>query len=141
MTISNQDDMIDSRDIIERIEELEAMRQSWIEECEDDESFEFDMSPEADWHNNHVAYGCELDALLDLAKMGEDYFPDWAYGTLLIRDSYFKEYAQELAEETGCFDHGHHWPHTCIDWDRAARDLQTDYSSVELDDVTYWGRC
>ena len=140
MTISNQDDMIDSRDIIERIEELEEMRQSWIDECEDDESFEFDMSPETDWHNNHVEDGCELNALLELAKMGEDYFPDWAYGASLIRDSYFNEYAMDLAEELGCLDDVRHWPATCIDWDRAAWELQMDYSSVKFDGVTYWVR-
>ena len=141
MTISNQDDMIDSRDIIERIEELEAMRQSWIDERDLNGILNHDMSPETEWHNNHGEEGDELNALLELAKVGEDYLPDWAYGIGLIRDSYFNEYAMDLAEELGCLADVRHWPATCIDWDQAARDLQMDYSSVKFDGVTYWGRC
>lgn len=32
------------------------------------------------------------------------------------------------------------WPFTCIDWDKAAQELQMDYTSVEFDGITYWVR-
>jgi hypothetical protein len=32
------------------------------------------------------------------------------------------------------------WPTDCIDWERAARDLQMDYMSVYFDDELYWIR-
>jgi hypothetical protein len=58
----------------------------------------------------------------------------------MIRDSYFKEYAQEFAEDIGAINKNASWPNTCIDWDQAARELQMDYTSVNFDGVTYWIR-
>ncbi|HTF40867.1 MAG TPA: hypothetical protein VK754_09775 [Propionibacteriaceae bacterium] len=110
---SNSDDVIDSRDIIERIEELEGQ----------DESLD---SSEA----------LELTALKALAEQisgAED-------GEALIRDSYFEDYARELAEDIGALKNAMSWPLTCIDWEQAARELQSDYSAVEFDGVTYWLR-
>ncbi len=65
---------------------------------------------------------------------------DWKYGETLIRDSHFKDYAQQLAEDTGMLKDTNSWPYTCIDWDMAAEELQHDYSSVDFDGETYWIR-
>ena len=121
--ISNNADIIDSRDIIERIAELEAERES------SETPLAFDSEPS----------GGELAALKALADQGED-FSDWKYGITLIRDSYFEQYAQELAEDIGAIQPNLSWPYTCIDWKLAARDLQFDYSALEFDGVTYWAR-
>lgn len=115
-TISNSDDVIDSRDVIARIDEL----QDTEGRDEDEQS--------------------ELDALLALQEEAEGYCQDWKYGAGLVRDTYFKEYAQELAEDTGMIPAGLSWPCTCIDWDQAARELQMDYTSVSFDGVDYWVR-
>lgn len=62
-------------------------------------------------------------------------------GIGFIADYYFKEYAMELAEDIGLInDAGPVWPATCIDWERAARELRMDYTSVEVDGRTYWYR-
>lgn len=114
--ISNKDDIIDSRDVIERIDELIDIDQPSAEEVD------------------------ELAALKALASKASDYAADWNYGEALIRDSYFKDYAMELAEDLGAINHNAHWPNCCIDWDKAARELQYDYSAVEFDGVTYWIR-
>lgn len=82
----------------------------------------------------------ELTVLDDLAAVASDYAPDWHYGETLIRDSYFQDYAQELAEDVGAIDAAATWPNTCIDWEWAARELQMDYTAVEFDGVTYWTR-
>ena len=137
--ITNTDDIIDSRDVIARIEELETMRNDWIDEVEENDG-EFDMSPEVDWHNAHTEEGLELDALKELAEEAADYAPDWKYGEALIRDSYFREYAQELAEDIGAVNSDLGWPNSCIDWEQAARELQMDYTAVDFDGVTYWVR-
>lgn len=110
---TNTDDVIDSRDVMERIAELQA---------ED---------------NKDVS---ELEALLLLATDAAQYAPDWNYGEQLIRDSYFKTYAMELAEDCGMIKPDATWPNNCIDWDRAARELQMDYTAVEFGGVTYWIR-
>ena len=58
----------------------------------------------------------------------------------MIPASDFEEYAQELAEEIGAISHDRQWPNYCIDWERAARELKMDYTSVEVNGTTYYFR-
>jgi hypothetical protein len=126
-TPDNSDDIIDSCDVIARIEELESERDDAQEESE---------SALVSWLDENAT---ELNALLSLADEASDYAPDWHQGETLIRDSYFKNYAIELAEDCGA-PISNEWPMRCIDWDQAARELQMDYTSVDFDGVTYWIR-
>lgn len=121
--ISNTDDVIDSRDVIARIEELHDIAT--------DESLSRNERTDA---NN------ELEVLQALADQASDYASDWEFGETLIRDSYFRDYAMELAEEIGAINPDAGWPANCIDWGQAARELQMDYTSVDFDGVTYWVR-
>jgi hypothetical protein len=131
------DPTIDSRDVIARIEELKA---EWSEATEGENSDDYSLS-EDDWSVGLGEDGAaEMVALLALAKEGADNFSDWVHGETLIRDSYFKEYAQELADDIGAIKADAGWPLNCIDWEQAARELRMDYTSVEFGDVTYWGR-
>lgn len=115
---TNSDDVIDSRDVIAAID--------WLtDEPEEGEEPEVDE---------------DLEALKALQEEAEPYAAGWRFGESLIRDSYFKKYAQDFAEEIGAIDRSAAWPADCIDWDQAATDLQTDYTSVEFDGVTYWMR-
>jgi hypothetical protein len=112
--VDNYQDILDSRDIIDRIEELEA----------DEESLE---PGEKD----------ELGALRKLAgEAGSS--PDWGYGETLIRGSYFRDYAQKIAEDCGMIKSDCSWPYTCIDWDQAANELKMDYFRVDFGGVDYW---
>jgi len=54
-----------------------------------------------------------------------------------IHENDFEDYARELADNIGAIPKGAGWPCTCIDWERAARELQMDYSSVEWCGDTY----
>jgi hypothetical protein len=119
---SNGADILDSRQIIERIEYLESF-------VEDENSDPDDLD----------AARRELSILQRLAEEGR-YADDWQYGVTMIRDSYFENYAQETAEDCGMINREVRWPYTCIDWERAAQELQQDYSSVGFDGVTYWIR-
>lgn len=121
-TITNHDDLIDSRDVIARIEELEEAKAA-------DPEFVLTQPEE------HL----ELTELLLLAEQGE-LIEDWKYGVSLVRDSYFVKYAQELADELGENVSAAKWPYTCIDWDAAAEELQQDYTCVDFNGVTYWVR-
>lgn len=131
MTISNMDDVIDSRDVIEAIEELQGEIEAKTHESDDEADVEEVAELQA-----------ELDALLKLQEQAEGYCADWRHGEQLIRDSYFETYAEELADDCGMVDRklASQWPYTCIDWERAARELQYDYTSVDFDGVTYWTR-
>lgn len=123
--ISNTDDIIDSRDVIARIEELETELADAHDDAERDEVL--DMR-------------AELEDLKALAEGAEGYSGDWNHGATLIRDSYFKSYAMQFADDIGAINADANWPNNCIDWDRAARELQMDYTSVEFGSVTYWVR-
>jgi len=114
--ISNNDDVIDSREVNERITEL----QESTDELSQDER-------------------TELATLLALAQQGAT-IDDWQYGATLIRDSHFVDYARELAEDLGAISPNAEWPLSYIDWDAAADALQSDYTNVEFDRVTYWVR-
>ena len=121
--------LIDTRDIIARYEELcdsvtdEGDSDAAVAKCEEN-------ADEVD----------TLRAILsDLAGNGgdEQWEGEW-YPGQLVRGSHFKRYAMELAEDTGMIDETASWPHTCIDWEKAARELQMDYTSAEIEGATYY---
>lgn len=132
--VSKYDDIIDSRDVIERIEELKA-------EIADLEGEGFDPK-EVGGLGDPVSDDMrqELATLEALAEQGSNYAPDWTHGETLIRDSYFETYAQEFADDIGAIDSNAKWPLNHIDWEGAARELQMDYTAIEFDDITYWIR-
>jgi hypothetical protein len=171
-TISNRDDLIDSRDVIARIEELqEEINGAEISEDngataqrDDNGTVVVETATcgncDKEWNDALISGStptpsgrcpyeaihkeiAELKALEALQEEAEGYCPDWKYGATLIADSYFEDYAQELAEDLG-YTGGHNkpltWPFTCIDWEKAADELQQDYTAVEFDGVTYWVR-
>lgn len=132
--IENSQDIIDSRDVISRIADLESELERVHEGADTNHDFEvwleIDDSDEAR----------ELKALRSLAEEAEGYCSDWKHGEALIRDSYFEDYARELATDIGAISGEEKWPCDCIDWERAARELRMDYTSVEFGGVTYWTR-
>lgn len=112
--INNSKDTIDSRDVIARIE--------WLDDddlCLDEED--------------------ELKSLKALQEECEGY-SDWIHGALLIRDSYFIQYAEQFAEDIGAIDRDANWPLNHIDWEEAASELKMDYTCVDFDGVDYWLR-
>jgi hypothetical protein len=125
-TISKYDDIIDIRDVIAQVEGLRDIR---------------DNSPEQ-FMSDDMEELTGLEALLDdlRGNGGDEQWEGHWYPVTLIRDSHFKDYAQQFAEDVGAIDDNARWPCTCIDWDQAARELQMDYSSTEFNETTYWYR-
>jgi antirestriction protein len=182
----NMDDIIDSRDVIKRIEELQGERESLEDDrvsatsdlgnaafnvghwsgkdagdfggwhgliefanksaetiTEQNTVYELKEAVEAEraaiaalkeWDDENTE---ELDALVDLQDQCEGYCSDWRSGAVLIRETYFEDYAQQFAEDIGAIDSEARWPNNCIDWEAAARELRMDYTSVEFDGITY----
>jgi len=58
-------------------------------------------------------------------------------GGPFVHEDDFEDYARELAEDIGAIPDDLGWPCTYIDWERAAEALKVDYSSVEVNGVTY----
>ena len=120
MSIDNTEDIIDSRDIIDRIEELTSL----VDETGEGE---------------HIA---EWKALTALAKQAEPESRDWLHGETLIRRSYFVDYITDLIHD--CYEmpkemHSGAWPyrHMSIDYEEAAKEAEQDYASVDFDGVEY----
>lgn len=138
--VNNMEDVLDSRDILARIEELEAERSELGDALHDAATARAKRTARKAldvWNASDSAE--ELKQLIALANQCEG-CGDWEYGEALIRDSYFQEYAEQLADDIGAINRDATWPNNCIDWERAARELQMDYTSVEFDGVTYWLR-
>ena len=118
-------DRLDSRDLLDRLEELEA--------TQDEIGFQRDDSGDD--------MQAELDMLRALRDETEGYADDsWRDGVFFVANWDWKNYAQELADEMGAIPKEYSWPASYIDWDAAARDLRMDYMPCEIDGNTYWYR-
>jgi len=112
------DDIIDSRDVIERLAELEDMK-SEGEALDDTDAHEL----------------AALRAFADEASC----VSDWEDGETFIRDEHFRDYARELVEECEYIPAElPDWIARNIDWEGVADTLKADYVDYELDGVTYW---
>jgi len=111
-SVSNTEDMLDSRDIIRRIEELEACGELDEEKA-------------------------ELYALKLLAQRVKSYSDDWEDGVTLIRDSYFVEYTKERCMDIGVLPKDIP-PYLAIDWNKTAKNIRSDYFTINYGGVIYW---
>ena len=143
--VSNRQDVLDVRDIIERFEELDKERELLADAIpgEGDEDTDAEIKVEAlkEWDEDNGDEWKTLKALLEeLNGDGGDHQwkGDW-YPVTLIRDTYFVDAMRDLVQEIG--DLPKNIPgYLAIDWEQTADNLRADYSSVEYDDVTYWYR-
>ena len=122
-------DTIDVRDIIERYEALDSVK--------DNEGGTFSelFTPEM-----AVEYYFLKEILLELAGNGgdEQWRGDW-YPLTLIRHRHFIDHVRELLEDCGTIPADlPHFVH--IDWEATARDIRVDYSPIDINGVTYWYR-
>ena len=115
--IDNTQDTIDSREIIDRIEELEGIENPSSEEAQ------------------------ELAILLKVQEQAED-CADWEHGEVLIRELCFTDYIKELIAdcysmpkefESGAWP----WRHMTLDYQAAADEAEYDYTRIDFDGVDY----
>ena len=161
------DNIIDSRDIISRYEELNDEYESLVGavEAAEEDLNAFIKEHGVDDYEEHVQNSFEtLDAELEDAKdlvgdfinsddmgelemlkeivsQGED-APDWSYGEALIHEDYFTDYIKELVND--CYEipkeiNEGNWPfnHVEMDWEGAAEEAKSDYNTIEVDGETY----
>jgi hypothetical protein len=113
-TITNDDDIIDSRDIIDRIEELSS----------------YDLS---DLSDDDIE---ELRTLKALAEQGEQESSDWTHGETLIHRRYFVDYVADMLADCGTIPKDIPW-FVEIDWEATAGNIEADYASVDFDGQEY----
>jgi hypothetical protein len=94
---------------------------------------------QAEQVEKYVELARELTANVDVGPDDLEWAAD-NYGVTLIPESGFQDYARELAEDIGAIDPQAGWPLHCIDWERAANELATDYTLIEYDGDSYYYR-
>jgi hypothetical protein len=118
--ISNTQDLIDSRDVINRIEELQDYNKP----------------------NLSLDESQELAILFRLDLNGAAYGDDWEYGCSVIRSTYFVEYIKshygevygiELENMPEIF-------RDAIDWMAVAESALIDYTPIDFDEECYYVR-
>jgi hypothetical protein len=119
----NDQDIIDSRDIIDRIEELEDQLEGLGSEGDCEKQGLLD-----EWQ--------ELKALKELAKQGEAESADWAHGETLIHRKYFVDYVADMLADCGTIPRDIPW-FVEIDWEATAGNVEADYASIDFDGVEY----
>lgn len=123
--LSLPETVFDSRDVIDRITELEA-------DLEDLSALEPDDIDEMRE---------ELRKLTEFAKEGAENWPEWSGGVTIVNDAelvdYFKEYVSDISDMPRDLPS---YIENNIDWDGVKDDLLDDYVSVEYDGETYWAR-
>lgn len=138
--IDNEQDILDSRDIVSRISDLEGDREALVDEveqCPMDTDEDVITKEDAqlalkEWDES------EDGQMLAKLKAFEDEVSssEWRHGLILIRESCFVEYCQQLVSDIG--DMPKEIPsYIEIDWDKTADNLRADYSSADFDGVTY----
>lgn len=147
------DDILDSRDVEERIDELEALETDYLEHkeaydeiLEDRDEYELVEVERAMRHLQEASEDFpavereELKKLRDFRSELEGYC-DWTSGEVLIEESYRQTYAEQIAEEIGAIDKDANWPLRHIDWEAATDELfRFDYTSADIEGFTYYAR-
>jgi hypothetical protein len=147
---TNSNDVIDSRNIIERIEELEGELQTAHEQDTEDGTTNLDfekwlLAVRADSSPAHChELNDEVEELQELRQLAADCesSPDWNYGETLIREDYFTDYIEELIND--CYEmpkqmNSGEWPyrHMTIDFCAAAEEAKADYFEVSFFGTVY----
>jgi len=152
---------LDTRDLYKRKCELESLRDAVttareeleekkgilaaLEETPEDEASEaaLEIASEevTDAESNLEAaesdFGNDEKEELDELETLENEISEFKHGETMIPENDFEDYARELAEDIGAISGNEEWPCNCIDWERAARELAMDYSTVEYQGDTY----
>lgn len=120
-----QADVIDTRDMIERFEELES------------EYLAFDTPEQVKNWSDLEEFTILGSTLEELKGNGgdEQWQGDW-YPITLIAESHFTDYCVDLLDD--CGDLPRDLPsYIAIDWDKTADNLKVDYSEIEIGGSTY----
>lgn len=104
-------DLLDSRDLQDRINELET-------------------SADLDSYDK--------EELKNLKELKDDVASDdeWGYGIIFVNEDDFEEYTQELLDDIGLIQRD--LPgFIVIDWEATSNNVKIDYESIEYNDSTY----
>ena len=137
-------DCIDTRDLIEKRDELkQQILDSFLETFEhyEDQTDDFEdilfeeeeiQSWKEDWED-------ELKEIEEIDSIEDELGSEFDYGVTLVHEDYWEEYVEELLIEIGYLPIDFpSWIE--IDWEATANNVKQDYTEVEYQGETYYGR-
>lgn len=137
-------DIIDTRDLIEKRDELkQSILDSFLENFEhyEDQTDDFDdilfeeeeiQSWKEDWED-------ELEQIEEINKIEDEIGGEFDYGCTLVSEDYWEEYVEDLLKDCGYISKDlPSWIE--IDWEATANNVKVDYTEVEYQGQTYYGR-
>ena len=153
-TPNTRDNMktINTRDLYKRKCELEELRDAVttareeLDEAGIPKGTPRDEVPEEKWpliealDDATEAFSDDEKSELDELETLENEISDFMHGETMIPENDSEDYARQFAEDIGAISGDERWPATCIDWERAARELAMDYSTVEYQGDSYYVR-
>jgi hypothetical protein len=126
MTKFSGNDIIDSRDIITRLEEL---REAFANPTDAQLAITFDCdeSERAEWEKLE-AFAAECD-----------HVSDWEHGACFVHEDHFEDYIAQLIDDCYEIPVLSEWPyrHLTLDIAAAAREARQDYEEYTLDGEVY----
>jgi predicted nuclease with TOPRIM domain len=145
MAISYDSEILDTRDLEERLIELSEAREMLVAEINEamEEihavSTKLEAANEALYAFDDSEEYAEYQMLLELKGEISDYSSEWEDGLPLFRDTYFVDYCKELCEDIG--DIPRNIPsYIVIDWKATAENLKADYTYATLCGCKYYFR-
>lgn len=143
---------MDTRDLYLELAELELGREQLVDERDELADLIADPDIAQSEKDKAVDRIAEINATLEdpedpdnerreaLLELQDEIGDEFMHGATMIREDTFELYAQELADDIGAIDHDAGWPATCIDWEKAARELAMDYSLITWDGHDWYVR-
>ena len=134
---------IDTRDLIEKIEELkQQVLDSFLETFEhyadQTDTFEDILFEEEEIQNWKEDWLDEIDDICQIEKVEDEVGDEFEHGCTLIDEDDFEEYVKDLVSD--CGELPINLPQYIadnIDWSGVADDLRVDYSEVEYQGINY----
>lgn len=140
--IDYSSDIIDSRDLYNRLEELRE-----ISQAVDDAQEELDSSEDENKEDLVAALDSATDAYNDIKdelkelEIAESEISEFSGGNTLISEQHFEDYCREMLEDCGDIPKGlPDYIKNNIDWSGVASDLKHDYSEITLQGNTFYYR-
>lgn len=114
VTIPEDEDRIEQDEVTVKIIDFDNIPEKWANENDCWDFAEAFAECDQDIEVVEAALECDVAAnCIDEAYQGE-------YGS-------DEDFAESMADDLGLLGKETQWPHTCIDWERAASDLMMDY--------------
>lgn len=126
---------LDTRDLQERLEELEGERTDLQEAVNDAEGEEEKQTAHEEldvWEGDNLE---ELEALWKL----KDEVSEWDDGNTLVPEEDWIDYVEEMLKDCGDLPRNVPW-YIEIDWEKTAEIIAQDYGTVDYLGTTYYYR-